>query len=334
MATSGRSAFSLGRLHRMRAPSWLTARPLFGRAHERDTNRLMFGAPPLPNNNINKEVAAEPDALRHAYNSTLAKLEEVAELVRGRSEGTTYTSKRLALLIDADNTSWKVLDLVMEEVSRHGDATTRRGYGDFTTNTLAPWKEPMAKHAIMPTQVYQHTSNKNSTDSRMIIDAVELLHSGRFDVFCLVSSDADFTSLAMRIREQGTLVIGIGRAKSLSSARSFVAACNTFVEIETLERTTSPSPGFLQTIGGHSLPASLSGSPWTQAQTKQLGLLKEIVMKRAQNDGWACMGEVGQAFDARKLGASSAKLSKLFASLSTYEVTTRHGGTSWWVKLK
>lgn len=179
---------------RMRPP-WLT-RTLFGwaRIHEEAES--------------SKEIAVELTALRQTQESALSKLEEVAKLLRDRPASTiTNVSARIALLIDADNMRWKTLDLVMDEVSHHGDATTRRAYGDFTTHTLARWKSPLAKHAIMPTQAYQHTSGKNCTDSRMIfIDAMELHNAGRFDVFCLVSSDSDFTSLAMRIREEGKVV--------------------------------------------------------------------------------------------------------------------------------
>ena len=255
-----------------------------------------------------------------------ASLDELVQTARHSS------ADRLALLIDADNTSWKKLDLIMAEVSRHGNAVARRGYGDFTTSTLAPWKEPMAMHAIAPHQSYQNTVGKNSTDSAMIIDAVELLHSGRFDVFCLVTSDSDFTSLAMRIREEGKLVVGVGKEQT---AHSFVAACNTFVEIETLDRDCCPPSALRSALdagtgkksASPALPTPIFASQWTSSQKKQLLRLRDIVVETVGSDGWGTVDRVGSllkqrdpAFDPRKLGASSTKLGNLLKSLDTYEM--------------
>lgn len=234
-------------------------------------------------------------------------------------------SDRLALLIDADNTSHKALDVIMAEVSRHGNAVAKRTYGDFTTPKLAPWKEPMTDHAIMPRQSFNNTPGKNNSDSAMIIDAMELLYSRRFDVFCLVTSDSDFTSLAIRMREDGMTVIGIGYNHT---PKSFVAACHTFIEIETLETAAAHAVDVLETPLAQldATPAPLNGSQWTADQTKQLTLLVTIVLEEADADGWALLGMVGTqlkkrdpAFDARKLGSSSTKLSNLVESLDIFE---------------
>jgi hypothetical protein len=136
------------------------------------------------------------------------------------------------LLIDADNTSWKVLDLVMTEVASFGSASARRIYGDWTQQQLSGWKLPVQKHAITPIQQFTNTTGKNNTDSAMIIDAMDLLHSRRYEAFCLITSDADFTRLATRIREDGLTVVGIGRERT---PRAFIAACNQFTAIEALQ---------------------------------------------------------------------------------------------------
>ena len=122
-------------------------------------------------------------------------------------------SRKLAVLIDADNTSPKVADGLFDEVAKIGEASLRRIYGDFSKGQQAGWEKVLARHAILPSQQFAYTTGKNSTDITLVIDAMDLLHSGRFDGFCLVSSDSDFTRLAARIREQGVDVYGIGQAE-------------------------------------------------------------------------------------------------------------------------
>ena len=142
---------------------------------------------------------------------------------------------RLAVLIDADNT-FKVIDIIdelFEEISKFGDASVRRIYGDWTQNQLSRWKEVLPKHAIQPMQQYANTKGKNSTDSALIIDAMDLLYSAPLDGFCIVSSDSDFTRLAIRFRESGKLVYGFGEQKTPESLR---AACNQFIYIEILSQ--------------------------------------------------------------------------------------------------
>ena len=140
-------------------------------------------------------------------------------------------NKRFALLIDADNAQAKAIDAILTEAARYGDATSRRCYGDWTNTQLGTWKSVLNKHAIQPMQQFAYTSGKNATDSALIIDAMDLLYSGKFNGFFLVSSDSDFTKLATRLREAGLEVIGIGRR---STPEAFRAACNKFIFTETI----------------------------------------------------------------------------------------------------
>jgi len=146
---------------------------------------------------------------------------------------TDKNNPRLAVLIDADNT-FKVIDIIdelFEEISKFGDASVRRIYGDWTENRLNRWKEVLPKHAIQPIQQYANTKGKNATDSALIIDAMDLLYTAPLDGFCIVSSDSDFTRLAIRFRESGKLVYGFGEEKT---PESLIAACNQFIYIEIL----------------------------------------------------------------------------------------------------
>jgi hypothetical protein len=130
---------------------------------------------------------------------------------------------KLAVLIDADNVSPSMVDFLLDEVAKHGTAFARRAYGDWTANSLKGWKDKLLTRSIQPIQQFAYTQGKNSTDSAMIIDAMDLLYTGRFDGFCLVSSDSDFTRLAARIRESGLVVYGFGERKT---PKPFVAACD------------------------------------------------------------------------------------------------------------
>lgn len=141
-------------------------------------------------------------------------------------------SDRLALLVDGDNVSAKVITGVLAEIAKHGTASVRRIYGDWTQPNLGPWKKCLLEHSIQPVQQFAYTTGKNATDGAMIIDAMDLLYTGRFDGFCLVSSDSDFTRLAVRIREQGLTVYGFGERKT---PRPFISACDNFYYFDALE---------------------------------------------------------------------------------------------------
>jgi len=154
----------------------------------------------------------------------------------------TLSQATLAVLIDADNAAASIVDGLLAEVAKYGVASVKRIYGDWTTPQLGSWKSVLLEHSIHPIQQFRYTTGKNATDSSMIIDAMDLLYTGRFDGFCLVSSDSDFTRLASRIREEGLRVYGFGEKKTPTA---FVSACDKFIYTEVLVACllyTSPSP--------------------------------------------------------------------------------------------
>ncbi len=217
------------------------------------------------------------------------------------------SNPRLAVLIDSDNAhaAIPVIDELMAEVSRYGTATIRRAYGDWTTDNLKKWKAILHKQAIQPIQQFSYTSGKNSTDSALIIDAMDILHAGNVDGFCLVSSDSDFTRLATRIREAGLTAYGFGERKTPDP---FVAACDKFIYIEILR----PEPEEVKTVPGDDLG-------------KLQPLMIAAVDANARDDGWAALGGIGShigkvlpAFDPRNYGFK--KLSDLVRSLNYVEV--------------
>ena len=198
-------------------------------------------------------------------------------------------SRHIAILIDGDNAQASMVGHVLAEAAKYGIVTTRRIYGDWTTSEMAPWKESLHIHAVQPIQQFRYTVGKNATDSALIIDAMDLLHGGTVDGFCIVSSDSDYTRLATRIREQGQFVMGIGRAQT---PKAFVNACEVFVYTENL----SSEPG------DQTSEARLVSSDWTSTATR-------AVEMAAQDDGWAFLGAVGNclrqldpAFDPRSYG--------------------------------
>ena len=194
----------------------------------------------------------------------------------------------LAVLIDADNAQAAIIHELLAEVSRYGTASVKRAYGDWTTPGLKKWKEVLHEMAIQPIQQFSYTTGKNSTDSALIIDAMDLLHTGRLNGVCLVSSDSDFTRLATRIRESGLVVYGFGERKT---PKPFVAACDKFIYSDILK------------------PAK-TGELQTKAQAEPLKpMLIDAVNAAAQDDGWANLGTVGSAlqkispsFDPRNYG--------------------------------
>lgn len=145
-----------------------------------------------------------------------------------------YDRKKFAVLFDGDNAQASLLSQILAEISRFGLATIKRIYGDWTTTSMHSWKEELHKHAIQPIQQFRYTVGKNATDSAMIIDAMDILHSNDVDGFCIVSSDSDFTRLATRIREEGLFVIGVGERKT---PECFANACNQFIYCENLTAT-------------------------------------------------------------------------------------------------
>ncbi|MFA5683246.1 MAG: NYN domain-containing protein [Lysobacteraceae bacterium] len=258
---------------------------------------------------------------------------------------------RLAVLIDADNAQPQVIGALLEEVARHGVSSVRRIYGDFTSNRMASWKAALLKHSIQPVQQFAYTSGKNATDSAMIIDAMDLMHTGRFDGFCLVSSDSDFTRLAQRLREEGLIVYGFGERKTPDP---FVQACDKFVYTELLREQaadaegTKKRPAAGKTAGKAAKKDDGEASATTTQPPAQRAPIKLIqqAIDEADDDaegGWVHLSSVGQYlnkirpdFDPRLYGFR--KLSELVRSQSRYfaveERQAGGGGKALYVRLK
>jgi hypothetical protein len=202
-------------------------------------------------------------------------------------------SMRLAVLIDADNAQAAVIEGLLAEIARFGEATVKRIYGDFTSPASASWKKVLQKYAIKPIQQFAYTTGKNATDSTLIIDAMDLLYTRKFDGFCLVTSDSDFTGLAMRLREEGITVFGFGEQKT---PEAFKSACHKFVFTEVLRPATRSEPA---------KPAPRSRSTQTPliAQTHpdirpaQIDFPKKFVLdaleQSSDDAGWAYLGRFG-----------------------------------------
>jgi hypothetical protein len=198
---------------------------------------------------------------------------------------------RLAVLIDADNAQAGVIGGLLAEVAKFGTASVRRIYGDFTSNRLAGWKAVLLEHSIQPVQQFAYTRGKNATDSTLIIDAMDLMYTERFDGFCLVSSDSDFTRLAQRLREEGLTVYGFGERKTPDP---FVQACDKFIYTEVLrsegggeERSKDESPA--------AKPASKNrrDEPATKKAAAPIELIRQAIEEASDDEGWAQLGEVG-----------------------------------------
>lgn len=222
----------------------------------------------------------------------------------------TSNSDRLAVLIDADNAQPSIVDQLLAEISRYGIASVKRAYGDWTTPNLAGWKQFLHKHAIQPVQQFAYTSGKNATDSALIIDAMDLLHAGGLNGFCLVSSDSDFTRLATRIREAGVAVYGFGEAKT---PEPFVSACDRFIYTEILRPKVGESTG----------PKELANVPLAD-------IILPAIDASARENGWAPLSVVGSflqkthpSFDPRNYG--SAKLGELVRRQPFLEVSETQG---------
>ena len=255
---------------------------------------------------------------------------------------------RLAVLIDADNAPRSALGDVMAEVAVYGTPTIKRIYGDWTTPNLASWKPLLLENAITPVQQYGYTTGKNSTDSAMIIDAMDILYTGQVDGFVLVSSDSDFTRLAIRLREAGKKVYGMGEKKT---PNPFIVACDKFVYIEVIrsaaqqeraeeaareEPKEPPKPArrAARKKGAEAAPPPApEAEPPSRVPKEIITLLADSVDMLADEDGYAPLGEVANLlvrkkrdFDPRNFGFS--KLSKLVKALPRFEVDVRQGGQS------
>jgi hypothetical protein len=255
--------------------------------------------------------------------------------------------RRLAVLIDADNAQAAVIEGLLAEIAKFGVASVRRIYGDFTSQHQNQWKRELLKHSIQPIQQFAYTSGKNATDSSLIIDAMDLMYTGRFDGFCLVSSDSDFTRLAQRLREEGLTVYGFGEKKTPDA---FVQACDKFVYTEVL-RAAAPAPTEVpgkpvtaarksragkaaskqKAAAGAAPPAVAEAA--SAASSVPLELIHQAIEDAQDESGWAQLGAVGSYidkvrpnFDARLFG--HRKLSDLVRAFPReFELEERVGSS-------
>lgn len=228
---------------------------------------------------------------------------------------------RLAVLIDADNVPHRLIGGILEEVAKYGVPTFKRIYADWTRPHVAGWKSVLLENAINPVQQYSYTIGKNSTDSALIIDAMDILYTGRVDGFCLVSSDSDFTKLATRLREAGMKVFGFGEQKTPSAFRS---ACDKFIYIEILDQA-QPSPKQIK------LSDLRKKEVIVKIDKSLVNMITSSINDIADENGWAFLGDLGNLllkkrpdFDARNYGFT--KLLPLIKSLGNFEIDERESG--------
>jgi len=245
----------------------------------------------------------------------------------------TEDERRLALLIDCDNASAAAIEGVLSELAKFGVITIRRAYGNWKSQNLRGWEEALLPHAIVPIQQFQYTSGKNATDAAMIIDAMDILYGGRVDGFALMTSDSDFTPLAMRILSNGIKVYGFGEKKT---PMSFVNACSQFIFTENLEDTEEEEE---------------KGEPESKQRRRKkmpekelrrnnglVQLLTRAVELSANDDGWANLGKVGNyisnnsSFSPVNYGYS--KLSDLLKAIGLFEFDESRGHSTLFLRLK
>ncbi len=253
----------------------------------------------------------------------------------------SQTRPKIAILIDGDNAQAGLLPQMLVEAGKQGQVTVRRIYGDWTTANMNSWKDVLNFHAFQPIQQFRYTIGKNATDSAMIIDAMDILHDGVVDGFCLVSSDSDYTRLATRIRESGTFVMGIGEKKT---PKPFVNACDLFVYTENLQPEPKRSK---PPVKQPAKPANNNGAAANKKkeegkeETDPMPLLEKAFEMSVQEDGWASLAVFGNSlyqidpgFDPRTYG--HRQLSRLLGSLKSFEMKSQESGgsTLFFIKIK
>jgi uncharacterized LabA/DUF88 family protein len=247
--------------------------------------------------------------------------------------------RRLAVLIDADNAQPAVIEGLLAEVAKFGVASVKRIYGNWTSTQMGQWKNALLTHSLNPVQQFAYTSGKNATDSSLIIDAMDLMYTRRFDGFCLVSSDSDFTRLAQRLREEGLIVYGFGERKTPDP---FVRACDKFVYTEVLRPALAAASAPVKESAkptarkprGTSAPApsAAAAAPAGGTPTPKpvpFSLIRRAIEEASDESGWAALGSVGNYltkvqpdFDSRLYG--HRKLSDLLRAATTqYAVEER-----------
>ncbi len=235
-------------------------------------------------------------------------------------------TKKLAVLIDADNSSVSSIGLILEEIAKYGIASVKRVYGDWSSESLNKWRDILLPHAITPVQQFAYTTGKDATDMGLIIDAMDLLYSGALDGFCIISSDSDFTPLASRIRESGLVVYGVGRKQT---PEAFRKACDKFIYVENLVEDEKPILENKTVVDQKEIikePAKkIIEKDVTQTVDRAtLNLIYKAVKDNSDESGWANLSVVGQYismvrpdFDARNYGR--AKLSGLIKMLNLFD---------------
>ncbi|KAH8894322.1 hypothetical protein GQ53DRAFT_745040 [Thozetella sp. PMI_491] len=240
----------------------------------------------------------------------------------------SHTNTKLAVLIDADNAQSSKVGLLLAEITKYGTPHVKRAYGDWTGPSLKGWKEQLLRLSIQPIQQFAYTIGKNSTDAAMVIDAMDLLYTNRFDGFCIVSSDSDFTRLASRIRESGLIVYGFGERQT---PKPFVAACDKFVYVENLSSLADGAP--LADVAPLAEPVPVEPTPSTLARSdiNLTTLLRAAITATSDDDGWAPLAVVGSVltkrhsdFDPRSYGYD--KLSDLITANPLFDVRRRVPG--------
>ncbi|GAB1858053.1 NYN domain-containing protein [Flavobacteriaceae bacterium MHTCC 0001] len=228
------------------------------------------------------------------------------------------SNQHLAVLIDGDNIPSDYVKELLEEIAKYGNPTLKRIYGDWTKPSLNKWKKVLLENAITPIQQYGYTTGKNATDSAMIIDAMDILYSKKVNGFCLVSSDSDFTRLAIRLREAGMVVYGIGEKKT---PNPFIVACDKFIYLEILKKETEQETSNITQI-------KLQKPKVDKITPAVVSLITATISDLEDDDGWAFLGEVGTLlqkkqpnFDPRNYGFQ--KLTPLINSISKFEIESR-----------
>ncbi|ACL75086.1 NYN domain-containing protein [Ruminiclostridium cellulolyticum] len=237
---------------------------------------------------------------------------------------------RLAVLIDAENVPYSNVKGIMEEIAKHGTPTLKRIYADWTKPTMSGWKNVLLENAITPIQQYSYTSGKNSSDSAMIIDAMDILYSDQVEGFCIVSSDSDFTRLVTRLREAGKKVYGIGERKTPSP---FIAACDKFTYIEIISASLQNSRTFENGAKKEEIAEKEQRSGTVSIGKNIINLISVSINDVEDENGWAFLGDVGNLiikkqpdFDPRNFGFY--KLTHLIRKLKEFEIEERDTNNS------
>lgn len=231
---------------------------------------------------------------------------------------------KLAVLIDADNVSYANVKEMLEEISKNGTPTIKRIYADWTKPTVSGWKNVLLENAITPIQQYSYTTGKNSSDSAMIIDAMDILYSEKVNGFCIVSSDSDFTRLATRLREAGMTVIGFGERKT---PQPFISACDKFIYLEILKAAVTETDDPKK----RTVKPKRKEEPLSKVDSKTIKLITDSVSDLADESGWTFLGNLGSYilkkkpdFDSRNFGFP--KLLPLIKDINRFEIDERETG--------